>query len=73
MLFALSDLLLAGTLLVNAGAVINYKLPMPLASDSSESTKDRCIELIRSIRVFRIPLALWNLFVILPLMVIWFP
>jgi len=58
---------------VNAGAVINYKLPPPALDGGSDTTKERLIELVRSVRVFRIPLALWNLFVILPLMIIWFP
>lgn len=52
--------------------MLNYKLPPP-SSDGGETTKERIIELVRSVRVFRIPLALWNLFIMLPLMVIWFP
>lgn len=72
-LTALSDLLLAGTLIVNAGASLNFKLPQPLddAADGS-NFRDRAISLISSLRVFRIMIALWNV-LILALMVLWFP
>ena len=54
------------------GAVLSWRLP-ELSPTESEGIKARTFELIRSIRVFRIPLALWNMLVVLPLMILWFP
>ena len=66
---ALSDLLLAATLLVNAGAVLNYKLSPH--DPTRDSIRDRLLALLASLRIFRTLLALWNVFLVL-LMFIWF-
>ena len=70
MLLSLSDLLLSATLFVNAGAVLNFKISSPAGDDPS--LRSGVQQLLSSLRVFRIPLALWNLLMVL-LMVIWFP
>jgi hypothetical protein len=70
MLLSLSDLLLASTLFVNAGAVLNFKLPSP-GVESEDGLRGRLITVTSSLRVFRIPLALWNLLMLM-LMLIWF-
>ena len=46
---ALSDLLLSGTLLVNAGAVLSFKLGAPTSLDSGATTKDRFVALLASL------------------------
>ena len=69
---ALSDLMLSGTLLVNAGAVLSFKLSTPASLDGSASSKDRFVALLASLRLFRVVIALWNVFLVF-LMIIWFP
>jgi hypothetical protein len=73
MFFALSDLILSSTLLVNAGAVLSFKLPKGQQDlDGAMSFKERLFVLISSLRVFRIMIGLWNVFVLF-LMIVWFP
>ena len=67
MLLSLSDLLLSGTLFANAGAVLNFKL-----GSSVDTSSGGVHGLLQSLRVLRVPLAMWNVLMIL-LMVIWFP
>ena len=70
---ALSDLLLSGTLLVNAGAVLSFKLGAPTSLDSGATTKDRFVALLlASLRLFRVVIGIWNVFLVF-LMVVWFP
>lgn len=71
MLLSLSDLLLSTTLFINAGAVLNFKISQPTTADHP-SLQSGIQQMLASLRVFRIPLALWNLTMVL-LMVIWFP
>ena len=60
-------------LLVNAGAVLSFKLPKGQQDlDGAMSFKERLFVLISSLRVFRIMIGLWNVFVLF-LMIVWFP
>ncbi|XP_059197459.1 small integral membrane protein 7 [Centropristis striata] len=63
----IGDLLIFGTLLVNAGAVLNFKLKRKesqgFGDDSrSPTTGDNIREFLLSLRYFRIFIALWNIF-----------
>ncbi|KAM6310628.1 small integral membrane protein 7 isoform 2-T2 [Podargus strigoides] len=64
----IGDLLLCGTLLMNAGAVLNFRLRKrgDTASFGEESreptTGDNIREFLLSLRYFRIFIALWNVF-----------
>ncbi|KAL6108142.1 small integral membrane protein 7 [Pungitius pungitius] len=63
----IGDLLIFGTLLVNAGAVLNFKLKRKESQgfgDESRSptTGDNIREFLLSLRYFRIFIALWNIF-----------
>ncbi|KAM6921902.1 small integral membrane protein 7 [Xenentodon cancila] len=64
----IGDLLIFGTLLVNAGAVLNFKLKRKesqgFGDESREpSTGDNVREFLLSLRYFRIFIALWNIFI----------
>uniref|UniRef100_A0A8B9FTD6 Small integral membrane protein 7 n=4 Tax=Psittaciformes TaxID=9223 RepID=A0A8B9FTD6_9PSIT len=63
----IGDLLLCGTLLVNAGAVLNFRLRKRdtegFGEESREpTTGDNIREFLLSLRYFRIFIALWNIF-----------
>ncbi|XP_068445863.1 small integral membrane protein 7 [Clinocottus analis] len=63
----IGDLLIFGTLLVNAGAVLNFKLKRKESQgfgDESRSptTGDNIRDFLLSLRYFRIFIALWNIF-----------
>ena len=55
MFFALSDLILSTTLMVNAGAVLSFKIPSNGGAglDGAMTFKERFFVLISSLRVFR--------------------
>ncbi|XP_076730466.1 small integral membrane protein 7 isoform X1 [Maylandia zebra] len=68
----IGDLLIFGTLLVNAGAVLNFKLKRKesqgFGDDSGSPTTvylsgDNIREFLLSLRYFRIFIALWNIFI----------
>ncbi|KAM3876400.1 small integral membrane protein 7 [Diretmus argenteus] len=67
----IGDLLIFGTLLVNAGAVLNFKLKRKERKEEGfgemESrgprTGDNIREFLLSLRYFRIFIALWNIFI----------
>ena len=62
MILAVSDLLLFGTLLANAGAVLDFKLPARLTSGAGkESTQGKALDVIKHLRFFRIFIAGWNI------------
>ena len=64
-ILALSDLVLFGTLLANAGAVVNFKIPAKFTSGAGkESTMGKAVEMIKHLRFFRIFIAAWNIFVL---------
>ncbi|KAM5194329.1 small integral membrane protein 7 isoform 2-T2 [Mantella aurantiaca] len=62
----IGDLLLFGTLLVNAGAVLNFKLKKKESQGFDDptvaTTGDNIREFLLSLRYFRIFIALWNIF-----------
>ncbi|XP_029905400.1 small integral membrane protein 7 isoform X1 [Myripristis murdjan] len=65
----IGDLLIFGTLLVNAGAVLNFKLKRRESQQGfgdesrSPTTGDNIREFLLSLRYFRIFIALWNIFI----------
>ncbi|XP_069820523.1 small integral membrane protein 7 [Dendropsophus ebraccatus] len=71
----IGDLLLFGTLLVNAGAVLNFKLrkkeSQGFGDDSSAATTgDNIREFLLSLRYFRIFIAMWNIFMMFCMIVL---
>ncbi|XP_004715581.2 small integral membrane protein 7 [Echinops telfairi] len=72
----IGDILLFGTLLMNAGAVLNFKLKKRDAAqgfgeESGEpSTGDNIREFLLSLRYFRIFIALWNIFMMFCMIVL---
>ncbi|KAA0707913.1 Small integral membrane protein 7 [Triplophysa tibetana] len=65
----IGDLLLFGTLLMNAGAVLNFKLKKRETQSQgfgdesrASSTGDNIRQFLLSLRYFRIFIALWNIF-----------
>ncbi|XP_053558873.1 small integral membrane protein 7 [Bombina bombina] len=71
----IGDLLLFGTLLMNAGAVLNFKLKKKesqgFGDESSEATTgDNIREFLLSLRYFRIFIALWNIFMMFCMIVL---
>ncbi|XP_063417874.1 protein SMIM7 homolog [Mytilus galloprovincialis] len=71
----ISDLILFGTLMVNAGAVLNFKLRKgkeeAFGASLEPSAGDKVREFLLSLRYFRIFIALWNMFVMF-LMIVFF-
>ncbi|XP_075527394.1 protein SMIM7 homolog isoform X2 [Dermacentor variabilis] len=69
----LSDIILFGTLLLNAGAVINFKLPTSRDEgfiEKMEMTAGRKIcNLLGTIRYFRALIGLWNILVMFLMLV----
>ncbi|XP_039270887.2 small integral membrane protein 7-like [Styela clava] len=67
----ISDILLFGTLMANAGAVLNFRLKKSqdehvFGSESAEpSTRDKIREFLLNLRYFRIVIAIWNVFIML--------
>ena len=64
----LSNLIIAATLLANAGAVVNFKLSKRKEEegfdiDSSSPTGDQFKNILTSLRSLRIFIAVWNIFV----------
>ncbi|XP_076009758.1 small integral membrane protein 7 [Genypterus blacodes] len=71
----IAHLLIFGTLLVNAGAVLNFKLKRKESQgfgDESRSptTGDNIREFLLSLRYFRIFIALWNIFIMFCMIVL---
>ncbi|CAF0711135.1 unnamed protein product [Brachionus calyciflorus] len=66
----LSELIISGTLLINAAAVLNIKFiknsEASFMNDESEtgSVVDKIKQFIENIQYFRIFIALWNFFII---------
>ncbi|XP_012942140.1 protein SMIM7 homolog isoform X3 [Aplysia californica] len=72
----LSDLIICGTLLVNAGAVLNFKLKRSKEDEAfmpavESTTGDKIRDFLLSLRHLRIFIGLWNIFIIL-LMIVFF-
>ncbi|XP_067168968.1 small integral membrane protein 7 isoform X1 [Apteryx mantelli] len=71
----IGDLLLCGTLLMNAGAVLNFRLRKKetegFGEESREpTTGDNIREFLLSLRYFRIFIALWNVFMMFCMIVV---
>uniref|UniRef100_A0A671FA99 Mediator complex subunit 26 n=1 Tax=Rhinolophus ferrumequinum TaxID=59479 RepID=A0A671FA99_RHIFE len=71
----IGDILLFGTLLMNAGAVLNFKLKKKdtqgFGEESREpGTGDNIREFLLSLRYFRIFIALWNVFMMFCMIVL---
>ncbi|XP_038571481.1 small integral membrane protein 7 [Micropterus salmoides] len=71
----IGDLLIFGTLLVNAGAVLNFKLKRKESQgfeDESRAptTGDNIREFLLSLRYFRVFIALWNIFIMFCMIVL---
>lgn len=69
----LSDIILFGTLLLNAGAVINFKLPTARDEgfiEKMETTAgSKICDLLGTIRYFRALIGLWNILVMFLMLV----
>uniref|UniRef100_A0A1I8EKZ7 Uncharacterized protein n=1 Tax=Wuchereria bancrofti TaxID=6293 RepID=A0A1I8EKZ7_WUCBA len=66
-----SELIISSTLLLNAFTIINFKLSKTNHFDSfviiegeDRSVVDRIRDFLRSLRSFRVFIALWNIFII---------
>lgn len=70
-----SEIIIAGTLLANACAVLNFKLTrrddVGFVDNNAKTTGDRIREFLSSLQYFRIFIALWNIFIIF-LMIVFF-
>nr|XP_033779607.1 small integral membrane protein 7-like [Geotrypetes seraphini]XP_033779608.1 small integral membrane protein 7-like [Geotrypetes seraphini] len=71
----IGDVLLFGTLLMNAGAILNFKLKrkdtLGFGDKSQEpTTGDNIREFLLSLRYFRIFIALWNIFMMFCMVVL---
>ncbi|XP_013391937.1 small integral membrane protein 7 isoform X2 [Lingula anatina] len=70
----ISDIILIGTLLVNAGAILNFKLKKRKGEEgflenADPTTGDKIREFLLSLRYFRIFIALWNIFMMFCMLV----
>ncbi|XP_048763265.1 protein SMIM7 homolog [Ostrea edulis] len=69
----ISDLILFGTLLVNAGAILNFKLVKGKSDQFEVNTEptlgEKVREFLQSLRYFRIFIGLWNIFVMFLMLV----
>ncbi|XP_006813545.1 small integral membrane protein 7-like [Saccoglossus kowalevskii] len=73
----ISDLIIFGTLLVNAGAILNFKLKKKHGdTDSFEvesqepTTGDKIREFLLNLRYFRIFIGIWNIVIIFLMIVL---
>jgi len=73
----ISELIICGTLLLNAGAILNFKLKKKIRDDQFEdpskepSVGDKVREFLEALRYFRIFIGMWNIFVMF-LMIVFF-
>ncbi|XP_070562467.1 small integral membrane protein 7-like [Ptychodera flava] len=74
----ISNLILFGTLLVNAGAILNFKLKRKSSADTDSfdvgpqepTTGDKIREFLLNLRYFRIFIGLWNICVMLMMIIL---
>ncbi|XP_063056773.1 small integral membrane protein 7 [Engraulis encrasicolus] len=71
----IGDFLIFGTLLMNAGAVLNFKLKKKESHGFGDdiqgpTTGDNIREFLLSLRYFRIFIALWNVFIMFCMIVL---
>ncbi|KAK2159645.1 hypothetical protein LSH36_149g04015 [Paralvinella palmiformis] len=70
----ISDIIISGTLLVNACAVLNFKLKKSQDDsfgDREPSAGDKVRDFLQSLQYFRIFIGLWNIFIMF-LMIVFF-
>jgi len=70
----LADLILCGTLLVNAAAVLNFKLnkKQDIAFAAADpTTGDKVRDFLASLQYFRVFIGMWNVFIMF-LMIVFF-
>jgi hypothetical protein len=72
--FAFSDIILFATLLLNGGAVLNFKLRSPLQANidnpaGCETVSSRLVDFLYSLRYFRVLILLWNVLVVFAMFV----
>ncbi|GFS25015.1 small integral membrane protein 7 [Elysia marginata] len=65
----IADLVLFGTLMINAGAVLNFKLKRSredgyIGGEDSLTTGDKIRDFLLSLRHLRVFIGLWNIFII---------
>lgn len=68
----IADFILFGTLLVNAGAILNFKLRKRENEGfgvSEPTAGDKVRDFLRSLQYFRIFIALWNVFIMFLMLV----
>nr|XP_004226231.1 small integral membrane protein 7-like [Ciona intestinalis] len=71
----ISDFLLFGTLLVNAGAVLNFSLKKKKTDPSfgseqlAPTTGDKIREFLGNLRYFRLVIAMWNIFMMFSMII----
>jgi hypothetical protein len=66
----ISNLIVCVTLLMNAGAVLNFKLKSRISSDLFEESNaaglgNKVREFLSSLQSFRIFIAIWNVFIMI--------
>ncbi|XP_046353499.1 small integral membrane protein 7-like [Haliotis cracherodii] len=72
----ISDLIICGTLLMNAGAVLNFKLKKTqeegaFGAERDPTVGDKVRSFLLSLRHLRIFIAMWNIFIMF-LMIVFF-
>ncbi|KAL9951343.1 hypothetical protein ACROYT_G043992 [Oculina patagonica] len=72
----ISDILVAGTLLINACAVLNFKLKKRNPTDSfgeendEPSLAEKFTDFLRNLRYFRIFIGLWNIIIMICMVIL---
>ncbi|KAL5016173.1 hypothetical protein ScPMuIL_005762 [Solemya velum] len=70
----ISDIILFGTLLINAGAVLNFRLKKRADAgfgiETEPTVGDKIREFLLSLRYFRIFIGLWNIMVMLLMLIV---
>ena len=69
----MSTIIVAGTLLVNAGAVLNFKLTAnkdESFGDEGLTTGDKIRESLQNLRKYRIFIGVWNIFIMFCMLLI---
>ncbi|KAF1768114.1 hypothetical protein GCK72_008075 [Caenorhabditis remanei] len=72
----LSELIIAGTLVINAFAVLNFNLSKSpenafgvVETNQTDSLGDKIRNFLRSLQYFRVFVAIWNIFIIFLMLV----
>lgn len=65
MIYRVGDLLLASTLFINAGAILNFAVE----KQDGLTAKAKLFECIRALQVFRFVICLWNILMLIMLII----